>query len=57
MRGVRTLYAQMRVRCENAARVIELPCDHNTVKRVYYPGLAAHAGHAVAARQQDSVRE
>src|SRR5207237_2485649 len=23
------------------------------VKRIYYPGLAAHPGHAVAARQQD----
>ncbi len=54
LRGVRTLHARMRVHCENAARLVELLCDHSAVKRVYYPGLAAHPGHAVAGRQQDS---
>jgi cystathionine gamma-synthase len=52
LRGVRTLHARMRVHCENAARVVELLCDHPAVKRVYYPGLSSHPGHNVAASQQ-----
>jgi cystathionine gamma-synthase len=53
LRGVRTLHARMRVHEENAKRVVELLCSHNAVKRVYYPGLKSHAGHAIAASQQD----
>jgi cystathionine gamma-synthase len=52
LRGVRTLHARMRIHCENAARVVELLCGHNAVKRVYYPGLSSHPGHSVAASQQ-----
>lgn len=43
----------MRVHCENAARVAALLCDHQAVKRVYYPGLSSHPGHRVASAQQD----
>jgi cystathionine gamma-synthase len=53
LRGVRTLHARMRVHCENAARVVDLLCAHRVVDRVYYPGLASHPGHTVAASQQD----
>ncbi|MEA2705907.1 MAG: cystathionine gamma-synthase, partial [Gemmatimonadaceae bacterium] len=53
LRGVRTLHARMRVHEENAARVVELLCSHDAVKRVYYPGLHSHPGHSVAASQQD----
>jgi len=53
LRGVRTLHARMRVHCENAARVVELLCEHQAVKRVYYPGLSTHPGHRVALAQQD----
>ncbi len=53
LRGVRTLHARMRVHCENAARVVELLCEHQAVKRVYYPGLTSHPGHSVAVAQQD----
>ena len=52
LRGVRTLHARMRVHCENAARVVELLCGHDAIKRVYYPGLSSHPGHSVAASQQ-----
>jgi cystathionine gamma-synthase len=52
LRGVRTLHARMRVHCENAARVVEVLCDHPSVKRVYYPGLSSHPGHSVAVSQQ-----
>ncbi|HEV7837018.1 MAG TPA: cystathionine gamma-synthase [Gemmatimonadaceae bacterium] len=53
LRGVRTLHARMRVHCENAARVADLLANHSAVKRVYYPGLASHPGHSIAASQQD----
>jgi cystathionine gamma-synthase len=53
LRGVRTLHARMGIHCENAARVVDLLCAHRAVKRVYYPGLRSHPGHAVAASQQD----
>lgn len=53
LRGVRTLHARMSVHCENAARVVDLLCSHEAIKRVYYPGLSSHPGHAVAASQQE----
>jgi cystathionine gamma-synthase len=53
LRGVRTLHARLRVHGENALRVVDTLCGHSAVKRVFYPGLADHPGHAVAARQQD----
>jgi cystathionine gamma-synthase len=53
LRGVRTLHARMRVHEENAARVVDLLANHQTVGRVYYPGLKSHPGHTVAASQQD----
>jgi len=52
LRGLRTLHARMRAHGENAARVAELLASHPAVKRVYYPGLASHAGHEIARRQQ-----
>jgi cystathionine gamma-synthase len=52
LRGVRTLHARMRIHCENATRVVNVLCDHPSVKRVYYPGLSSHPGHSVAASQQ-----
>ena len=53
LRGVRTLHARMRIHEENAARVVGALCDDVAVKRVYYPGLASHPGHQLAAVQQD----
>ncbi|HET9986063.1 MAG TPA: cystathionine gamma-synthase [Longimicrobiales bacterium] len=52
LRGVRTLHARMRAHLENAAAVVATLCEHPAVERVYYPGLADHPGHRVAARQQ-----
>ena len=37
----------------NVARVAALLDAHAAVKRVYWPGLPTHPGHALAARQQD----
>jgi len=52
LRGLRTLHARMRTHGENAARLAGVLAAHPAVARVYYPGLATHPGHAIAARQQ-----
>lgn len=51
LRGLRTLELRMRQHAANAARVAEILSMHPAVRRVYYPGLAGHPGHEVAARQ------
>ncbi len=52
LRGLRTLGARWRVHQENAARLACLLDDHAAVRRVFFPGLATHPQHALAARQQ-----
>ena len=52
LRGIRTLGARMRIHAENAAAVVAALYRHPAVARVYYPGLADHPGHELAARQQ-----
>lgn len=54
LRGIRTLKARLRLHEENAQAVIDLLTAHDAVAKVYYPGLADHPGHEVAARQQRS---
>ncbi|MEP7096593.1 MAG: cystathionine gamma-synthase [Dokdonella sp.] len=53
LRGLRTLVPRLRSHEENAARVAALLDGHAAVKRVYWPGLASHPGHALAAQQQE----
>jgi cystathionine gamma-synthase len=50
-RGLRTLFARVRLASESAARIARHFEHHPGVAAVLYPGLAAHPGHAVAARQ------
>ncbi|MBS0381352.1 MAG: cystathionine gamma-synthase [Proteobacteria bacterium] len=52
LRGLRTLSARLRVHQENAAALAELLDRHPAVTHVFYPGLASHPQHALAARQQ-----
>lgn len=52
LRGLRTLDARLRVHQENTAALVELLDDHPAVRRLHYPGLVSHPGHAVAVRQQ-----
>ena len=51
LRGVRTLAIRMDQHCRNAARVADMLASHPAVTQVYYPGLPAHPGHEVAAKQ------
>jgi cystathionine gamma-synthase len=52
LRGLRTLAVRLRQHQENATRIAEQLDSHAAVRKVYYPGLASHPGHALAARQQ-----
>ena len=51
LRGMRSLPWRMRAHSENALKVATWLADHQRVDAVHYPGLAAHAGHEIAARQ------
>ncbi|MFF5988921.1 cystathionine gamma-synthase [Prauserella flavalba] len=51
LRGLKTLAVRMERHCDNAERVVEALVRHPKVSRVYYPGLAEHPGHDVAAKQ------
>ncbi|MGH7827537.1 MAG: cystathionine gamma-synthase [Candidatus Binatia bacterium] len=53
LRGVKTLALRMREHEKNATRIGAFLKDHPRVQRVYYPGLASHPGHDVAASQMD----
>lgn len=52
LRGLRTLGVRLRQHQENAERVATYLDRHAAVRKVYYPGLEHHVGHALAARQQ-----
>ncbi|MEO6283417.1 MAG: cystathionine gamma-synthase [Dyadobacter sp.] len=51
LRGIKTLHIRMQRHCENAMKVAHWLENHPKVGKVYYPGLASHTGHALAARQ------
>lgn len=51
LRGCRSLPARMALHCANARKLAEFLAAHPAIERVNYPGLATHAGHAIAARQ------
>lgn len=52
LRGLRTLDVRLRAHQENAARLAQRLDEDPVVRHVYYPGLATHPQHALAARQQ-----
>ena len=51
LRGLKTLGVRMDRHCSNAAAVADFLSEHDAVERVYYPGLASHPGHEIAAVQ------
>lgn len=52
LRGIRTLGVRVREHQSNAQRIVEVLKNSPQVSKVYYPGLAEHPGHEIAARQQ-----
>lgn len=53
MRGLKTLHLRMRQHCDSALSIAEWMSGHANVERVFYPGLASHAQHALAKRQMN----
>lgn len=51
LRGVKTLSYRMEAHQRNAMAVARWLSGHRNVRKVYYPGLEAHPGHALARRQ------
>ncbi|MBI3452316.1 MAG: PLP-dependent transferase, partial [Rhodospirillales bacterium] len=51
LRGMRTLFPRVAAACRNAMAIAERFAGDPRLAGVLYPGLAAHPGHAVAARQ------
>ena len=56
LRGLKTLAVRMERHCDNAERVVEFLTADERVEQVFYPGLADHPGHEVAARADGPVR-
>jgi len=52
LRGLRTLEARMQLHLANTEAVVETLLHHGAVRKVYYPGLVDHPGHAIAKKQQ-----
>ena len=51
LRGLKTLEIRMQKHCANAKMIAEFLDGHPAVEKVYYPGLEAHVGHDIAAKQ------
>ncbi|MHA7849686.1 trans-sulfuration enzyme family protein [Roseovarius sp.] len=51
MRGMRTLPLRMERMCANALEIARHLDAHDGIEAVLYPGLPAHPGHEIAARQ------
>jgi cystathionine gamma-synthase len=53
LRSLKTLVVRVERGCGSARRVAAFLDGHPAIAEVYYPGLADHPGHALAARQMD----
>jgi cysteine-S-conjugate beta-lyase len=54
IRGIETLPLRVQAQSRSAQAIAEFLEGHPDVARVYYPGLASHPGHALAAVQQQT---
>src|SRR5262249_7741435 len=55
LRGVRTLPCRMERHSANAMAVAKALAELKEVERVFYPGLASHPGHEIAAGQMKQL--
>ena len=51
MRGLKTLALRVAKHTDNAKKIVDYLVTEPKVKKVYYPGLADHPGHDIAAKQ------
>lgn len=54
IRGIETLHLRIREHSRNAFIIAQYLENHPAVDKVFYPGLASHPNHALAARQQSA---
>jgi cystathionine gamma-synthase len=52
LRGLRTLTVRLEAHARNAQALAEWLATQPKIRKVYYPGLPSHPGHALAQRQQ-----
>lgn len=52
-RGMRTLFLRVRRASDSALKIARHFAEHPRLEAVLYPGLPAHPGHRIAARQMD----
>jgi cystathionine gamma-synthase len=52
LRGLRTLFPRIERQQQNARAIAKFLTDQSQVANVWYPGLASHPSHEIAARQQ-----
>src|SRR6185436_12006120 len=55
LRGTKTLHLRMERHCSNAAQIAKWLEAQPAVTKVYYPGLASHPQHALAAKQMSAM--
>jgi cystathionine gamma-synthase len=51
LRGMKTLHLRIERQNQSALQIAKFLEAHPAVRRVYYPGLASHSGHAIAKKQ------
>ncbi|HVK25269.1 MAG TPA: cystathionine gamma-synthase [Actinokineospora sp.] len=51
LRGAKTLALRMEKHSDNAERIVETLLRSDKISKVFYPGLADHPGHEIAAKQ------
>src|SRR5690606_20689627 len=51
LRALKTLPLRMERHCTNATAIADYLAGHDRIEKVYYPGLASHPNHGIAARQ------
>lgn len=51
LRGLKTLAVRMERHCDNAEQIVDFLASRSDVTNIYYPGLDAHPGHDIAAKQ------
>jgi cystathionine beta-lyase/cystathionine gamma-synthase len=53
LRGIKTLRARMTIQAESAMKIADWLSRQKWVRKVYYPGLPSHPGHAIIKKQAD----
>ena len=51
IRGIETLHLRIKQHCASALAVAEFLEEHNSVDKVFYPGLKTHPNHCIAKKQ------